>query len=611
MGDVAQNDSARGAQRKRAFGRSLSDFQIDGAVTPHRLHPAEEELLICAGRGELCDLGSAVPAAAADQNNIRAGFLRFLILGGDESAAVHEKGIRLRGAFIDGNLDLGGALEVAMIDLWRCRIEGDFSTRNARLNELLLKGTHVRALNCNSAQIAGNVYLSDGFKAQGEAGFASARISGRLDCKDGTFENPDRVALSLYNARVGGSVFLNGGFHAKGQVRLEASEIGGLLNCQSGRFENPEGLTLNGIGAQIRGSVQLGNNFKSSGSVNLRGAEIGGDLFCPGGHFTIDRVVPGLEKEGPYAEAALNLQGAHIEGHLFLGPARPPADQHLTIEGSLNLQNTHANVFVDAPASWPSAAIRTKTHGEVPCVITLDGFTYNRFAGVAVTAASARAKWLLRQPPAHLGHSFRPQPFEQLNRVLRDMGHDADGRRIALLKQSLMRPWRTGQARWFFRPFVWLTSWAWGLSCGYGYRPHRLIAALLALWLVCGFLYQAGAARGGFAPRDAQIWTNQAYADVCHVNWTDCQPASGGKPGEIIAFNPFTYSADMLLPGIDLGQRAAWTPMRREIKLTLPLLGEAALPKGTLRAAVWAENLLGVAGVILIGAILSGIIKRD
>lgn len=62
---------------------------------------------------------------------------------------------------------------------------------------------------------------------------------------------------------------------------------------------------------------------------------------------------------------------------------------------------------------------------------------------------------------------------------------------------------------------------------------------------------------------------------------------------------------------MDLGQRAAWAPMRREIKLTLPLIGETALPKWTLRAAGWAESLLGVAGVILIGAILSGIVKRD
>jgi hypothetical protein len=596
---------------KRAFGRALADFQIEEASTPHRLHPAEERLLICAGRGELCDLGDGVPAIAADENRVRADFLRFLILGGDESAPVHEKGIRLRSAFIEGDVDLGGAKDVALIELWRCRIDGDFSAPNARLSELILRGTRLNAVNCDSAQIDGNVYLRDGFKAQGEVSFSGASIRGQLDCRHGTFENLARPAINFYSARIGGSVFLNAGFHAKGQVRFEASEVGGQFNCQAGRFENPEGFALNAIDAQIRGSVRLSHNFKAAGPVYFRGAEIGGDLFCAGGHFAVSSVAPSYENETPYAEAALNLQGAHIEGNLFLGPARAPANQEVSIKGSLNLQNAHAGVFIDAPASWPVAAIQTKTHGEVPCVIILDGFTYNRFGGIAITASDIRTKWLLRQLPDHLNHSFRPQPFEQLNRVLRDMGHDADGRRIALLKQSLMRPWRTRQARWYFRPFVSLTSWAWGLSCGYGYRPHRLIAALLTLWLACGFLYQAGAAHGGLAPKDAQIWTNQAYIEACDANWTGCQPSAGGKLGEIIAFDPFTYSADMLLPGIDLGQRAAWAPMRREIKLTLPLLGETALPKWTLRAAGWAENLLGVAGVILIGAILSGIVKRD
>jgi hypothetical protein len=67
----------------------------------------------------------------------------------------------------------------------------------------------------------------------------------------------------------------------------------------------------------------------------------------------------------------------------------------------------------------------------------------------------------------------------------------------------------------------------------------------------------------------------------------------------------------MLLPAIDLGQRSDWAPMWREIAVEVPYLGPLTLPAGTLRAAAWAENILGVSGVILIGAILSGLIKRD
>ena len=44
----------------------------------------------------------------------------------------------------------------------------------------------------------------------------------------------------------------------------------------------------------------------------------------------------------------------------------------------------------------------------------------------------------MRQRPSHLGKDFRPQPFEQLIKVLREMGHDADARQIAMLKHSFL-----------------------------------------------------------------------------------------------------------------------------------------------------------------------------
>jgi len=306
----------------------------------------------------------------------------------------------------------------------------------------------------------------------------------------------------------------------------------------------------------------------------------------------------------------LRLSGIHIRNILWLGPAGPPSDKHVYIQGSLDLRNAHADVLVDHPQSWPSAVIKTAECGEVRCVISLDGFTYKRFRGVTPTEADTRQQWLMRQPIDHLSSSFRPQPFEQLIKVLREMGHDADARRIAMLKQSLQQK----QKKFWKQPFAWSIGLLWGLSCGYGYHPTRLFVALLALWLACGFLYQTGAAHGGFAPKDGQVWTNAIYNEACEKNWTDCaelKAGGGGKVGEIVAFNPFTYSADMLLPAIDLGQRSAWTPMWRGFTVTLPYLGEVPLPKWTLRAAAWAENILGVAGVILIGAILSGIVKRD
>lgn len=405
-------------------------------------------------------------------------------------------------------------------------------------------------------------------------------------------------------------MFLQEGFEAEGEVRFLGAEIGGQLNCYGAKLKNAGGMALFCDLAKVTGSVFLDEGFEAEGEVRFPSAEIGGDFYCPGGSFKNAKAAASADKsEAPFAEAALYLQGAAIKGVLWLGPAAPPNHQRVTVEGSVDLQGAHAHEFVDDRQSWPVAEVAAAGN-KLPCHIHLDGFTYDRFAGVAKTDWQTRADWLMRQWPLHLSKDFRPQPFEQLVKVLREMGHDGDARRIAMLKECLLHK-RKGFWR---RPFAWSVGLLWGLSCGYGYRPHRLIVALLALWLGCGFLYQAGAAHGGFAPKDAQVWTSAIYNEACGKNWTDCadlKAGGGGKVGEIIAFNAFTYSADMLLPAIDLGQRSAWTPMWREIEVALPGERKVTLPAGTLRVATWIENILGVAGVILIGAILSGIVKRD
>ncbi len=691
---------------KRAFGRSLADFRIEGVPTPNGLHPAEERLLDCAARGTACRIASVRPEKAAPENTVRGAFLRFLLLGGDEDVPVHEKGVILYGGFIEGGIDLENARDALSLKLWRCLVSCPIEGQNSSIDRIWIQESQVGRVDFLSATIASDVYLYENL-ASGEICFSGAEIGGQLNCIGAKLKNAGGMALDCFGAKVTGSVFLQQGFEAEGGVRFLSAEIGGELNCNGAKLKNAGGSALNCGGAKVTGSVYLHGGFEADGEVSFAGAEIGGQLvcdgaklknaggmalFCNGAKVTGDVFLQGFEAEGvvgllggeiggslycsgaklknaggtalvcdraavtgivflqegfesegevrfcgaeicgdfvciggsfrnakaapsadksepPFAEDALNLQGAQIKGTLWLGPAAPPNHQQVTIEGSISLRGAHAHEFVDDRQSWPVAEVAV-AGDKLPCYIHLFGFTYDRFVGGAKTDWRTRADWLMRQRPWHLGKDFRPQPFEQLIKVLREMGHDGDARRIAMLKECLLHK-RKGFRK---RPFAWSISLLWGLSCGYGYRPHRLIVALLALWLGCGFLYQNGAAHGGFAPKDGQVWTSAIYNDACGKNWTECaelKGGGGGKVGEIIAFNPFTYSADMLLPAIDLGQRSAWTPMGREIEVTLPGERKVTLPAGTLRVVTWIENILGVAGVILIGAILSGIVKRD
>jgi len=147
---------------KRAFGRRLADFIIEGATTPHRLHLAEEKLLNCAARGEHCEIAESLPETASDENRLRPGFLRFLLLGGDEDTPVHEKGVQLGGAFIDGDIDLESAPDTGPLHLLHCRINGALIGRNARLGKLIFGGSHIRAMSCFCAKVKGDVQRPPG-----------------------------------------------------------------------------------------------------------------------------------------------------------------------------------------------------------------------------------------------------------------------------------------------------------------------------------------------------------------------------------------------------------------------------------------------------------------
>ena len=89
----AELDRRCGEGVRRAFGRSLGDFRIDGCLMPHGLRPAEKKLLEAAREGNICEINGGRPETAIFDNRLRAGFIRFLALGGDAEAVVHETGV--------------------------------------------------------------------------------------------------------------------------------------------------------------------------------------------------------------------------------------------------------------------------------------------------------------------------------------------------------------------------------------------------------------------------------------------------------------------------------------------------------------------------------------
>jgi sRNA-binding regulator protein Hfq len=505
--------SRREPAAKKAAGRSLHEFQP--------LLPGETHLLQACQQGRMAKLGDQVPDTPGDERKVRAPFLRFLLLGGDEQAPVHERGTQLQGAVIDGTLDLGGCLIPHNIHLHHCLFTHLFVAQDARVQGLVtLEGSHLLGgINAERIQCDGGLYLRNGFKATGVVRLLGAQIGGDLACSGGQFEVNGGNALSADGSVVKGTVFLCEGFKATGVVRLLSTEIGGNLQCNGGQFEVNGGDALSADGSVIKGTVFLCEGFKATGVVRLLGTQIGSDLACSGGQFEV--------KEGD----ALSADGSVIKGSVFLcdgfkaiGKVGLPSAQiggnldcrdgqfEVKEGNALNLQKTvvggawlfrtlksplrvnashmQLDVLVDEIRFWGAGSV-------------LNGLRYNALGGDAPIQAKDRLAWLNKQSPEHLGTSaqpntFRPQPWRQLQRVLRDMGHAEDARQIGMaFEQQLRKADLIGSST----PETWklvaftkritlrATHGLFGGLSGYGYRPVRLVVWMAAVWLICGIGY--------------------------------------------------------------------------------------------------------------------------
>jgi hypothetical protein len=180
---------------------------------------------------------------------------------------VGEKGaVRLVGARIGGQLDCSGAT---------------------------ITNPSGPALHCEHLKVDGNVRLSTDFVANGGGDgavrLAWAHVGGELNCSGATITNPSGPALRAGSLHVAGSVFLSAGFTADGvgelgAVRLSGAHISRQLDCSGATITNPNGPALHGERLQVDGDVVLHAGFFAAdgelGSMRLSGAHIGGQLDC-------------------------------------------------------------------------------------------------------------------------------------------------------------------------------------------------------------------------------------------------------------------------------------------------------------------------------------------
>jgi hypothetical protein len=89
----------------------------------------------------------------------------------------------------------------------------------------------------------------------------------------------------------------------------------------------------------------------------------------------------------------------------------------------VRLVNGRVGLLDDDEASWPA-----------PDNLQLNGLVYTAVAA-GLMDAKKRLVWLARQPST----PFRPQPYQQLAKVLRESGHETDAKRVLIAKERARR----------------------------------------------------------------------------------------------------------------------------------------------------------------------------
>jgi len=664
--------------KKRALGRSLGDFPD--------LSDAEREVIAAAREGRTAEIGPGIPATSETKCRVRAGVVRFLALGGDDAAPVHEKGVSIQGARIEGDLDLEGCTLVGDLVLEKCDLGGALLLRGSHTRTIALRGSHCGDIAADAVKVAGTLFLREGFVAKGAVRLIGATVDGDLDCSGGCFEGAAQheVVLLLDQAKIGGAVRLSNGFAARGVVRLSGVAIDGEFDCTGGRFDGKDekGRGLLCDGARIGDTAFLGNGFVATGTVRLVGVTIAANLGCEGGRFEgrdendaaldCDRIAVGgcvYLCDGFVALTIVRLLGARIgldvychsgtfgaepdaskqgsQGSASAGRRRaspysgirqfsPTLDlSYATVAGTLAISGppettrfhgvalTGAKIGRIADAVRGSSADTLCSDGRAePSFLVLDGLTYQRFGEPTDLSAPARIAFLRLQKKGDLGENFKPQPWEQMIKVLREMGHDQEARTVAIEKQKALR--QTGNMT---RAAGYLHD-LYGLFYGYGYRPLRVGLWALLLAGLSALVFWVAADNGVMMPTDQKILDDKRYASCRQQrspNWTRCDELQYAYT----VFNPVLYSFELILPIVGSRQTKDWAPQivipcgRVGIGNTCGSTADAAnappsqtqpgySPLGIVTAFVAGlDHLFGwVAGLVFV-AVVSGLIKKD
>jgi hypothetical protein len=165
------------------------------------------------------------------------------------------------------------------------------------------------------------------------------------------------------------------------------------------------------------------------------------------------------------------------------------------------------------------------------------------------------------------------QPYEQLARVYRQAGQEAEAQEIAIAQRNDLR--RGGGLSWPRR----ISSWVLDKTIKHGYRPLRAVSLLACLYALVVLA----------------IWCAQHHSDVMvpakdTAALTPAPTALHCRSGHP-CFYPATYALDVVVPIVKVGQADSW-----RIDGTAPWGWAYLAGSGLATGLGWALTTLAVVG---------------
>ncbi|QFG23526.1 hypothetical protein F7P10_22800 [Actinomadura sp. WMMB 499] len=395
---------------------------------PPGLSPAEERLWAAFPTGTPVVLGDDLPEEPLPDRTVSAHVITRLLLGAGETQPGAVAALKLRGAYISGQIDVSGGIVEHELRLERCLLVEEPDLSNAETRQLRFADCRMPGFDGGGLRADGYLSLS-GSTIEGQVRLPRAQLSGgfRMNGTRITATDPDQWALFSGGLVVDVGTFIRDA-EITGGVRFVGARMNGGLFMERTVLSNPGRLAMDAQNMVVEDAAEFSAGFRANGTVRLRSARFNGILSFSKG--ILDSRDPGR----------MALHASHMYAdELLLWPSEK-------IQGRVSLSYSRVGVLHDHPSIWPDE-------------LYLNGLVYDTLRGGGI---KDRLDWVSRDEQFHL------QPYEQLAAWYHGVGSDDLARKVQLAKLRARRR----KLHVVGRAWNHLLDW----TVGYGFRPWLAFA---------------------------------------------------------------------------------------------------------------------------------------